>query len=46
MPTFLAQTLGSLETGKNADFVIVREHDDYAEVVKTIVAGREVFSTC
>ncbi len=37
---------GSLAEGKDADFVVIRKHDGYAEVVKTFVAGREVFSTC
>jgi alpha-D-ribose 1-methylphosphonate 5-triphosphate diphosphatase len=37
---------GSLEEGKNADFAIVKRHSGYAEVVKTFVAGREVYATC
>lgn len=37
---------GSLEKGKDADFVIVQNHGGYAEVVKTFAAGREVYATC
>jgi len=37
---------GSIEVGKNADFVIVKKHAGYAEVVKTFVSGREVYATC
>ena len=37
---------GSIEEGKKADFVIVKRHSGYAEVVKTFVSGREVYATC
>jgi alpha-D-ribose 1-methylphosphonate 5-triphosphate diphosphatase len=37
---------GALEEEKDADLVIIKQHDDYAEVVKTFVQGREAFSTC
>lgn len=38
--------VGSLQEGKEADFIIVDKQNSYAQVLKTFVAGREVFSTC
>lgn len=37
---------GSLQEGKTADFSIVDKQNDHAQVLKTFVAGQEVFSTC
>jgi alpha-D-ribose 1-methylphosphonate 5-triphosphate diphosphatase len=37
---------GSLQEGKTADFIIVDKQNGLAQVLKTFVAGREVFSTC
>ncbi|MBI5592697.1 MAG: alpha-D-ribose 1-methylphosphonate 5-triphosphate diphosphatase [Deltaproteobacteria bacterium] len=37
---------GSLETGKDADMVLVDYSDDFPRVLKTFVAGREVYATC
>ena len=37
---------GSLEEGKDADMVLVDHSDDLPRVLKTFVAGREVFATC
>ena len=37
---------GSLEEGKDADMVLVDHADDFPRVLKTFVAGREVFATC
>ena len=37
---------GSLEVGKDADMVLVDHSDDFPRVLKTFVAGREVFATC
>ena len=37
---------GSLAVGKDADMVIVDHADDFPRVLKTFVAGREVFATC
>jgi alpha-D-ribose 1-methylphosphonate 5-triphosphate diphosphatase len=34
---------GAIETGKAADLVIVEDRGRVAEVVRTFVAGREVF---
>jgi alpha-D-ribose 1-methylphosphonate 5-triphosphate diphosphatase len=42
----IADHSGSLETGKDADMVIVDHSDGFPRVFKTFVAGREVFSTC
>jgi alpha-D-ribose 1-methylphosphonate 5-triphosphate diphosphatase len=37
---------GSLAEGKAADFIIVDKQNSHAQVLKTFVAGQEVFSTC
>ena len=37
---------GSLEEGKNADLIIAEESNGHCHVLKTFVAGQEVFSTC
>jgi len=37
---------GSLEEGKAADFFLVYHSNGHPHVLKTFVAGREVFSTC
>lgn len=37
---------GSLAVGKDADMVIVDHADDFPRVLRTFVAGREVFATC
>ena len=42
----IADHTGSLETGKDADMVIVDHSDGFPRVLKTFVAGREVFATC
>ena len=42
----IAYSTGSLEVGKDADMVLVDHADDFPRVLKTFVAGREVFATC
>lgn len=42
----IADHTGSLELGKDADMVLVDHSDDFPRVLKTFVAGREVFATC
>lgn len=42
----IADHTGSLETGKDADMVLVDHSDGLPRVQKTFVAGREVFATC
>jgi len=42
----IADHTGSLEAGKDADMVLVSCSDGIPRVLKTFVAGREVFSTC
>ncbi|MGB5232939.1 MAG: alpha-D-ribose 1-methylphosphonate 5-triphosphate diphosphatase [Desulfoprunum sp.] len=42
----IADHTGSLEVGKEADMVLVDYSDDFPRVLKTFVAGREVFATC
>ncbi len=42
----IADHTGSLETGKDADMVLVDRSDGLPRVLKTFVAGREVFATC
>jgi alpha-D-ribose 1-methylphosphonate 5-triphosphate diphosphatase len=42
----IADHTGSLEVGKEADMVLVDHSDDFPRVLKTFVAGREVFATC
>ncbi len=42
----IADYTGSLEEGKDADMVLVDHSDDFPRVLKTFVAGREVFATC
>lgn len=42
----IADHTGSLEVGKDADMVLVDHSDDFPRVLKTFVAGREVFATC
>jgi len=37
---------GSLQEGKAADFIIVDKQNGHAQVLKTFVAGQEVFATC
>ena len=37
---------GSLEAGKEADMVIVDHSDGLPRILKTFVAGKEVFATC
>ena len=37
---------GSLAVGKDADMVLVDHADDFPRVLKTFIAGREVFATC
>jgi len=37
---------GSLEEGKTADFILVERPDSVPRILKTFVAGQEVFSTC
>jgi alpha-D-ribose 1-methylphosphonate 5-triphosphate diphosphatase len=38
--------MGSLREGKAADFIIVDKQNGHAQVIKTFVAGQEIFSTC
>lgn len=40
------QHRGSLEEGKAADLIIVNKQNSHAQVLKTFVAGQEVYSTC
>jgi alpha-D-ribose 1-methylphosphonate 5-triphosphate diphosphatase len=42
----LADRLGSLETGKRADLMVVDASGEVPRIVKTYVAGGEVYSTC
>jgi len=42
----IADHTGSLEVGKDADMVLVSYSDSLPRVIKTFVAGREVFATC
>ncbi len=42
----IADETGSLEEDKAADMVLVDHSDDFPRVLKTFVAGREVFATC
>ena len=42
----IADRTGSLEAGKDADMVLVDHSGDVPRVLKTFVAGREVFATC
>ena len=42
----LSEQTGSLEIGKNADMIVVRSRNGFAEVLKTFVKGKEVFATC
>ena len=42
----IADETGSLSEGKAADMVLVDHSDDFPRVLKTFVAGREVFATC
>jgi alpha-D-ribose 1-methylphosphonate 5-triphosphate diphosphatase len=42
----IADHTGSLEAGKDADMVLVSYSDSLPRVIKTFVAGREVFATC
>jgi len=42
----IADHTGSLEAGKDADMVLVGYSDSLPRVIKTFVAGREVFATC
>lgn len=42
----IADETGSLAVGKAADMVLVDHSDDFPRVLKTFVAGREVFATC
>jgi alpha-D-ribose 1-methylphosphonate 5-triphosphate diphosphatase len=37
---------GSLQEGKAADFIIVDRENGHPQILKTFVAGQEVFSTC
>lgn len=46
MAVGIAEDTGSLEEGKIADMVLVDHSDDFPRVLKTFVAGREVFATC
>jgi alpha-D-ribose 1-methylphosphonate 5-triphosphate diphosphatase len=42
----IADHSGSLEAGKDADLLLVDRSDDIPRILKTFIAGREVFSTC
>lgn len=42
----IAGYTGSLEVGKEADMILVDHSEDFPRVLKTFVAGREVFATC
>lgn len=42
----ISEDTGSLEEGKAADMVLVDHSADFPRVLKTFVAGREVFATC
>ena len=42
----IADHTGSLDTGKNADMVIVEHSDGLPKILRTFVAGKEAFATC
>jgi len=42
----LNDTIGSIEIGKNADFVLVNTKQPIPRIHKTFVRGKEIFSTC
>lgn len=42
----IAEHTGSIAVGKNADLVLVDYSDGLPRVLKTFVAGKEVFATC
>jgi len=42
----IADQVGSIEVGKQADLVLVDHSDEFPRILKTFVGGREVFSTC
>jgi alpha-D-ribose 1-methylphosphonate 5-triphosphate diphosphatase len=41
----IAQEVGSIETGKHADLLIVEQYEDYPVVRKTIVGGKIVYQS-
>jgi alpha-D-ribose 1-methylphosphonate 5-triphosphate diphosphatase len=42
----IAGQTGSLEEGKDADLLLVDHSNEFPRILRTFVAGREVFSTC
>lgn len=42
----IADRTGSIETGKDADLIIVDVSGEVPKILKTFAAGKEVFSTC
>ena len=46
MAVGLADRVGSLEEGKEADMLIVDHSDEHPRILKTFVSGREVYATC
>jgi alpha-D-ribose 1-methylphosphonate 5-triphosphate diphosphatase len=42
----ISDKTGSIEEGKEADLIMVDTGEEIPRIVKTFVAGREVFSTC
>jgi len=42
----IADRVGSLEEGKEADMLIVDHSDEHPRILKTFVSGREVYATC
>ncbi|MDR3581250.1 MAG: phosphonate metabolism protein PhnM [Oryzomonas sp.] len=42
----IADRVGSLDVGKEADMLIVDHTDEHPRILKTFISGREVYATC
>ena len=42
----ISDKTGSIETGKDADIILVDLSDEVPRILKTFVSGREVYSVC